>query len=217
MSKRKPNRPHKSGKPSKSHPNPFGRYPKGDCRRNLRSTAAASAFPVIELPGLSADTLLSLLFDQATQLPLSFTIVCDTRAEGDSLSERTARAVDRISELFPSAKIPSVLAQRFLPVDEIQRIAGEEHADAEVTGLTLLVDLCKYTPADAVFGVGKHGPLLVADLKTQAARLYPDRANNFLTADKLSEIATAIGVTDDPDADFIAALAYTFGISLVPD
>ncbi len=102
--------------------------------------------------------------------------------------ERTIRAGERFNELRSAEIEPRTIAQRCISLDEIRQMAHEENASGDVTGLALLVELCRVSPADLV---GK-----------------------FVTQAELEQGITDRQLATEPDAFLLAALGLLYVVSL---
>lgn len=137
--------------------------------------------------------------------PLNLTVITDNAKQSTSFTKRSLLAGDRFRRLMPVIR-PRVIAQHFFDVEEIQRSALSEKASPKATGLSLLVLLCKVEPADLVLGIGEQGQPLVADLRREAAKMYPDQAQKFVTQTELEQAAREHSFASEPDAFLLIAL-----------
>lgn len=138
--------------------------------------------------------------------PLQLTVISDSVAQAQATIVQTLRAGSRFLELMPSATQPRTIAQRFFNVEEIHRSALIEKTSPNTTGLSLLVLLCKAEPADLVIGIGEQGAPLVADLRREAVKMYPDQVQKFVTQTELEQAAKMRSFANEPDAFLLIAL-----------
>lgn len=164
----------------------------------------------------TADEIMSMLgcgplFDAPA---LNFAIICDDRTQAASIVQRTLRAGMRFTDLKPATVRPRAVAQRFITMEEIRQIVSEEKASGETTGLALLVELCKVSPADLVLGIGGLGQALIADLKRGAAKMYPDQVRKFVTQTELEREVAGRPFAHETDAFLMAAFGHLYGVML---
>ena len=164
----------------------------------------------------TADEILSMLgcgplFDAPA---LNFTIICNDRAQAVDITQRTIRAGARFTDLKPATVRPRAIAQRFMTMEEISQIASEEKASGETTGLALLIELCKVSPADLVLGMEGFGQALIADLKNGTAKMYPDRIGRFVTQSELERETVGRPFAGETDAFLMAAFGHLYGVIL---
>lgn len=161
------------------------------------------------------DALAALgLGDYLTTPALNLAFICDSKAQTIAMVERTIRAGERFNELRSAEIEPRTIAQRCISLDEIRQMAHEENASGDATGLALLVELCRVSPADLVVGIGKLGQPLIGDLRREAAKMYPDQAGKFVTQAELEQGITDRQLATEPDAFLLAALGLLYGVSL---
>lgn len=152
------------------------------------------------------DILRGLGFGECLKTPpLNLTMITDNAAQSTGFTKRSLLAGDRFRRLMPIIR-PRVVAQYFFDVEEIHRSALIEKASPEATGLSLLVLLCKVEPADLVLGVGEQGQPLVADLRREAAKIYPNQVQKFVTQTELEQAARGRPFAGEPDAFLLIAL-----------
>lgn len=139
--------------------------------------------------------------------PLKLTMITDKADQGQatSLMMRTTLAGERFMELKPVIVRPRALEQRFFDVEAIHQAAMIEKESAETTGLSLLVLLCKTEPVDLVLGIGEQGEALVADLKREAAKMYPNQVQKFVTQTELEQAARGRPFAGEPNAWLLVA------------
>lgn len=149
--------------------------------------------------------------------PLKLTMIVDKvdQSQAVDLMKRTTLAHNRFMELRPVVVRPRPLEQRFLDVETIHQAAIIEHENAENTGSSLLVILCRTEPVDLVFGVGEHGEGLVSDLRRGAAKWYPNQAQKFVTQTEIQRAARERPFASEPDAFLLVVFERLYKTKIV--
>lgn len=204
---------------------PFGKSPKGTPNRDHKrhqpnQSNIGHSIPTpfaIPLSPIELASVLAMLDGYPEPAPLNFTLLCDRADEANDLIRRILRAGAKFRKYLPrDVALPSGHYQRWLSIDDVKQIQSASNASAEDVGLAIIVDLCKITPADVVLGVGEWGQALATDLRPQVEKLYPDRADRFITQAEAEQEATDRPFADEPDAFLFVAFERLYGVKVSP-
>lgn len=206
-----PNSPHKTGRDHRPEPN----------GRRLSSRLGPFLLPYATLPTqpITTDELLEMLgvSPQLRESALQMVVICDNDAQSKATLEQIIRANRYYVDRNPAVVSAHAIAHRVFTIAEIQKLAVEGYTDPEVVGLSLLVLFCRVEPTELVLGIGEQGQGVVADLKAEAAKMYPDRVECFMTQADAEQEAKTRPFADDPDAFMLVALEHLLGIKIGPD